>query len=46
MGQKGAEIWANLPDLQPVHGKSDTLLESPNALAICDMEYVFMSHTN
>ncbi len=26
MGQIGAEIWANRPDLQPVHGKSDTLL--------------------
>jgi hypothetical protein len=26
MGQKGVEIWANRLNLQPVHGKSDTLL--------------------
>jgi hypothetical protein len=27
MWQKGVEIWANRLDLQPVHGKSDTLLD-------------------
>jgi hypothetical protein len=30
MGQKGVEIWANRLGLQPVHGKSDTLLVQVN----------------
>jgi len=36
MGQKGDEIGANRPDLQPVHGKPDRLLvtEFTSAVAI------------
>jgi len=42
MRQKGAEVWAKHPDLQPAHGWSDSLLTPIDIIEAFDV--VFTQH--